>query len=115
MSNLDEAFKDAMAANIGGGMLPGSEPVTYRSFGGAPRAINAQVWRQAPAEVPGVSQFAVVDLTIAVARHATLGVTSVNVQGDTVTLAVRRGEDPQVLRVTQLLSEDAGTFRLKLG
>lgn len=90
------------------------ESVTFTPRSGSPRTISAQVFRSLPVTVPGASIGNTPALQVFIRRHATLGATSIDRGGDTITVAVVKGRTAEALPVAEIVSEDAGGFLLRL-
>jgi hypothetical protein len=87
------------------------ESIEYRPRGGTAVTLSVQVFRKAASEMNGSI---VIGTQIFVRRHATLGRESIDVGGDKVLIAKRRGQTPELHRVAGIVQEDAGGFTLHL-
>lgn len=96
----------------------GAEAIVYRPKGGTPRTINAVVTRNPPQD----SSAGIVQplLEISVANHATLGISSADVDygGDSVTLSDRIGGPTRSYKLhrpsTGQTDHDAGMLTVEL-
>ena len=100
-----ESFLDAL----------GGEDITYTPRGGVARTISAIVERATPGALGAAAPVSGSSFTVTVRNDSTYGIAeaSMNVGGDTIALAPRRGGTAQTFRLVQPESQDAGmlTFR----
>lgn len=94
------------------------ESVTYKVFlGGTSRTFNVQVWRFAAEDIDeagGVHLAPRIEIFVPRSSTSTVGVTSVDVHMDKVSIATKRGGTVEDHAVAQVLREDAGGFLLLL-
>ena len=95
-----------------------AESVTYLPKGGEARAINAQVFREAPALIDGDPQPAEYpQYRVVVRNDAASGIasTEINLGGDKIRISRRWAESGTSNRVVQyIVSQDAGMMELAL-
>lgn len=93
------------------------ESVTYTPFGGAARTITVVPFRGVPILPGGSPAGSTLDLIIEVRNHATLGILpgSLKLRGDKITIAARLGETATDRIIVELLEQDSGMLRLRLG
>jgi len=92
----------------------GGESVSYVAKDGTARSINAIVFRNPPAEVPGTKVGSSPLIRVFVRNHATHGITSVNTGGDKLLIADRYGGPAADHYVSKILHQDAGGWMLEL-
>ncbi|HEY1190581.1 MAG TPA: hypothetical protein VGE74_23310 [Gemmata sp.] len=90
-----------------------AEVITYKPLHGEPVTISAVVDRLPPQFDPATG-VAVHHITVAIANDETLGRTSISKEGDSVSVPRQRGGTAVDLRVTEILSQDAGGWTLLL-
>lgn len=108
MGLQDEVDEIVAAAFVDADGMMGVESVTYDTFGGERLTVNVNVMRNSPVEENG---YIVRQLRVFLTRA---DVASVNVGGDRIEIAHRRGEDPRSHVVAEILEEDAGGYLLRL-
>lgn len=94
------------------------ESITYTPSGGSPRTITALVDRNPLEELSELGAVLVPAVEIEVLDNATTGIDSatLNVGGDTVTVALWPGKTPVVLPITfRFASQDDGLIRVRCG
>ena len=104
---MSDVFDDSLAASAGSFfLLPGAETVTYWPASGSSRSISAVVTRSEPGRMPVINAL--------VMNSETEGIASdeVDTGGDKIELGKRVGESPKKLRITEILSQDAGLVLL---
>ena len=115
MGFLDDALAEDAAIFVD---LDGfGEEVTYTPRVGDAREINAQVQREVRETDEDYQGSLVPSIIVEVRNSATLGISSdeVNTGGDKITLAERIGGTARAMLITEVLSQDAGIMRLRLG
>lgn len=82
----------------------------------AGRTISALVNRQGVEDLEGAPEGKAPVLHITVLNSATAGIASyeVDISGDKISVPVRLGETAQEMRITKILSQDAGMLKLEL-
>jgi hypothetical protein len=91
------------------------ESVTYIPAGGVETSpFNVQVFRELPDGIPGSSVGNAPVVAIFMRRHATLGRSTINRGGDKIRISVKKNGTAELLQVTEIISEDAGGFLLRL-
>lgn len=114
MGILDDILAADAQAFADADLMVGSESVTYTPRGGTAVTFDANVSRDVPILADSGDGY-VPSIQVFVRNHATLGVTSVNTGGDTVTIAERRGGTARTHQVREVLEQDAGGWLLRLG
>lgn len=91
------------------------EEVTFTPRNGVARTINADVQRDPPVEisVPG-GQARRPKMIVTLRNHATLGASSIDSGGDTITVAYRLGGTAQAFAVGAPMAQDAGCWKVPL-
>lgn len=114
---MSDIFDDTLtAAAESFFLLPGAEWVDYFPRGGSARRIRAVISRNGPENLPNVAGGSTPQFTALVRNHATLGITSDEVDsgGDTIEVGPRVAEVPKTRRITEVLNHDAGLMLLLL-
>lgn len=113
MGMLDDIMADDAQAFADADLLPGGESVTYTPVGGSPVTFSANVNRDVlvPSDA-GDGMVAAVEVFIR--RHVTLGRTSINTGGDTITLAQRYGGTARAFMVSEIVTQDAGGWLVRV-
>ena len=96
-------------------LLPGSEYVTYFPASGASRKIRAVVNRPGPeriAEIGGGRE--VSEVLVKNSGDDGIASTEVDTGGDKIQMAARAGRVPVLMRITRVISQDAGMIKLKV-
>lgn len=104
---MSDVFDDSLAASAGSFfLLPGAETVTYWPASGDSRQVSAVVTRSEPGRMPVINAL--------VMNSSTEGIASdeVNTGGDKIECAKRVSEPPKLLRITEILNQDAGLMLL---
>lgn len=97
-------------------LLPGIETITYFPASGASREIKAVVNRTGP-ELPGDFSGGQRDsVEILVKNNSTDGIASTEIDtgGDKAQIGIRGNRRPILMRITEILSQDAGMMKLKV-
>lgn len=114
MSALDDILAlDAQFAFASSDMAFEVESVVYRVNGLTARTLNAQVFRFPVQDMNG-KNVPKVEVFIPRSETSTIGITTVNLGRDTVTVAIERGGTARALPVKSVISSDAGGFHLEL-
>jgi hypothetical protein len=94
--------------------LPGTEMVTYYPATGTARRIKAVVSRAGPANLPGVDDGSLPAFSVLVKNDSAEGIASQSVDtgGDKIECAKNVAERPKLLRITEIISHDAGLMLL---
>lgn len=113
MGAFDETLQAAADSFF---LLPGTEWILYRPRTGSPRRIRAVVTRGDASDLPGVSDGSRPYLEILVKNHATSGISSTTADtgGDKIDVAPRQGEAPRRMRLTEIVSQNAGLMVVKV-
>jgi len=104
---MSDVFDDTLAAAAGSFfLLPGHETVTYFPASGSARRIIAVITRSEPGRMPVINAL--------VMNSSSEGIASdeVDTGGDKIECAKRVGEKPGLLRITEVLNQDAGLILL---
>jgi len=96
-------------------LLPGSEYVTYFPVSGASRKIRAVINRPGPERIEEIGGGREVS-EVLVKNSGTGGIASTEVDtgGDKIKMEPRAGSVPVLMRITKILSQDAGMIKLKV-
>ncbi len=115
MSIFDDILNADAAIFADPDLMPGGEAISYTPHLGVARTINANVERDPPTDIADTAGGGAAGLIMVfVQKHATAGVSSVNVGGDSFSIAPRVGGTARVYKVVQIISQDTGGFRLLL-
>lgn len=113
MSLLDQLASDAAAFFLMGDF---EENVTYTPNGGTAITIPAVVFQEEPSndrpETPR-AKFHGCALALRNSTDPALGIASVDTDGDTVDVVLRKGEPATTCRVARILSVDEGVWVLE--
>lgn len=94
------------------------ESITYKVFlGSTERTFPVQVWRFAAEDIDeagGVHLAPRIEIFVPRSSTSTVGVTSVDIHMDRVSIATKRGGTAEDHAIAQVLREDAGGFLLLL-
>jgi len=103
-------FDDALVGTAAAFTDVFAEAVTYKPYGGTPRAIYAIVTRQQPGPIGDAPHGHSPFLKLDVENSAVTGISSgeVDCGKDLVSLPVRIGDAAQDRRITDILFQDAG-------
>ena len=104
---MSDVFDDTLAAAAGNFfLLPGCETVTYYPVSGTARKISAVITRSEPGKMPAINAL--------VMNSQTGGISSelVDTGGDKIECAKRAGSPPKLLRITEIINQDAGLMLL---
>ena len=104
---MSDVFDDSLKAAAGNFfLLPGAETVTYRPAGGDSREISAVVTRAEPGRLLGSLPV----INALVMNSSTDGISSeeIDTGGDKIELPKRVGESAKIMRITEVVSQDAG-------
>jgi len=96
-------------------LLPDSEYVTYFPVSGDSRRIQAVVNRPGPeriAEIGGGRE--VGEVLVKNSSSDGIASTEVDTGGDKIKMGPRAGSVPVLLRITKIISQDAGMIKLKV-
>jgi len=108
---MSDVFDDSLAASAGSFfLLPGAETVTYWPASGSSRSISAVITRSEPRRLLGSRPV----INALVMNSSSEGIASdeVNTGGDKIECAKRVGEAPKKMRITEVISQDAGLVLL---
>lgn len=96
-------------------LLPDTEFVTYFPASGDSRRIQAVVNRLGPEQIEALGGGRQVS-EVLVKNSSTDGIASTEVDtgGDKIKMAPRAGSVPVMMRITKILSQDAGMIKLKV-
>lgn len=96
--------------------MGGAETITYRPYGGTPRAITAMVNRSEPgSEFVGGSEASSLRYVVTVSDDPVLGIDHPHEGRDLMEIAVRRPHpESNVFRLTRILSQDPGAYTLEV-
>ncbi len=88
--------------------------VTYTPRTGAPRSIEVLIQYVGPRALAGIAGGSRPHLEILVRNHATLGITSrqVDTGGDKLTLPLRIGRVDKIVRIVEIIAQDRAMLRL---
>lgn len=109
MSLSDELFDSIAAPSL---LAFHGEPVTYKPFGGSSVTTTAIVRRDPPEVSPESGRGRTFNVTIYLRNQ--VGVTSINTNGDRVSVAPTYGGTPQDLSVVEILNQSAAGWTLLL-
>lgn len=115
---MSDIFDDTIAAAAESFfLLPGSETVTYYPAVGAGRQISAVVSRTEPDQIPGVEGGSFTGPTVLVRNDPAEGIASdeVDTGGDKIECSKRVGNMPKILRILEIINQDAGLMLLAAG
>ena len=89
-------------------LLPDTEIITYFPASGVSRQIKALVDRPGPGDLSGIK--------ILVKNNGTNGIASAQVDtgGDKVQIGIRKNRRPIMMRIVEILEQDAGMMKLKV-
>lgn len=90
------------------------ETVTYNPLNGASVSIPAIVERDPPVTSPSPSMSKAPRMYISIRNKATVGRTSIDTGGDTITVAYRYGGTAEAHPVRRILKQDAGMWVLEV-
>ena len=96
-------------------LLPGAEYVTYFPASGDPRRIQAVVNRPGPERIAALGGGRQV-CEVLIKNSSSDGIASdqVDTGGDKIQMAARDGKVPVLMRITRIISQDAGMIKLKV-
>lgn len=96
-------------------LLPGMECITYFPASGASRQIKAVVQRIEAAQIDDLSGGSREPVQFLVKNDSVDGISSdeVNTGGDKVEIAMRTANMPVILRIVEIVNQDAGMLELK--
>lgn len=105
MGLVDDALDDAVKFGLYSGEFPGEETIIYKPLGGSNRSITAHVFRM-PVESTG--EITAAPMEIRVRNSATTGIamTEIDISGDRVNLAYRKGGTARDYRIAALVTTD---------
>ena len=104
---MSDVFDDTLAAAAGSFfLLPGTETVTYYPAAGDSRQISAVITRSEPGRMPVINALVINSETKGIASD------EVDTGGDKLECAKRVGEPPKLLRITEIINQDAGLMLL---
>ena len=94
--------------------LPGAERVTYLPGSGASRGIMAVISRRGPEAIANVSGGSLPAFEVLVKNHATEGIASdlLDTGADKIRCGKRVDNRPGVMRLTEIVNQDAGMMVL---
>lgn len=97
-------------------LLPDTETITYFPVSGASRQIKAVVDRPGPEALGDLSGGQRENIEILVKNNGTDGIASTDVDtgGDKVQIGIRGNRRPIMMRITEILGQDAGMMKLKV-
>lgn len=91
------------------------ETVTYRPSGGTPIEINALVERNVERDLKASGAAFTLVFELWIAKHATLGVLTINERTDKVDVRVREDDAAaRTFRVVQVLGQDPGMWHVEI-
>lgn len=94
------------------------ETVTYTPRNGTAVEIKATILRNEPEPLESNAQTLrygkSINIEAFIRNHATLGRTSIDTGGDTITTSARYGGETKTYHVASVLDQDAGMWRLRL-
>ena len=93
-----------------------AETIVYTALGDAPISVKAIVERNPPEPIGNPPKMVAGRMVITVANDALLGISSatINVGGDTVTLAPRIGATDKTMPIHRLLEDSGGVTRFEV-
>ena len=94
-----------------------TESVVYRPLHGAPRTIEAHVFRSPPGRISELDRSAIHEFVLIVEDHATRGITlqELDKGGDQIDLAEREGDTELVTKqIGTLLSSGVGALKFEV-
>ena len=113
---------DAMATDAAFAFMDSdtfAEAVTYLPATGGSRSINAVVFRdppETPGENPGGNTLMrMVEVYVYNDTTSGIGAAELNLGGDKITVTDRLGKTAENLSIKQIVSQDNGVLRLKIG
>jgi len=97
-------------------LLPGTETITYFPASGVSRQIKAVVERPGPEQLGDFSGGQRESIEILVKNNNTGGIASTEVDtgGDKVQIGARVNRRPVMMRIAEILDQDAGMMKLKV-
>lgn len=95
-------------------LMPGVETVLFTPYGSTAREIGANVNRNPPSLIDGAKTIAAGMIEVFIRNHATLGATSINRDGDKISVAPRKGGNRVPMQIVEIVSQDAGGWVLRL-
>lgn len=108
-------FTDQMSADAQSVVNEFATAISVTPYGSSQRSINAVVNYGIPSQVPGAGgNLLSRDATLDIIRHATLGLLSVNVNGDTFNFPSQIGGSNRDWKAIEILSQDSSMFRIRV-
>lgn len=113
MGIIDESNADVFGAALtDADAMPGVEACMYKPHGGASIPVDLQVTRHPPETLPESGRGRAWNVTVFLAANASI--TSVNPNGDRVSVSPTYGGTPQDLSVVEILNQSAAGWTLLL-